>query len=76
MNNPESAVANTDGRVKIEYYGLSCFLITSSNGTRIVTDSFIADRNMHHVELRKEPVDVVSCQRAAFSRNDEIPAEE
>jgi L-ascorbate metabolism protein UlaG (beta-lactamase superfamily) len=63
MNNSDYAVCNSKGRVRIEYMGMSCFLITSSNGTKIITDPFFPDLQVLHADLRKEPADVitVSC---------------
>lgn len=62
MNNPDYAVANSHNRVKIEYFGMSCFLITASSGVRIINDPFYADaeKNVLHPELRHEPADVVT----------------
>jgi len=60
MNNPEYASGLAAGEVKIEYMGMSCFLITTAAGTRIVTDPFHADSRILHPELRKEPADVVT----------------
>jgi L-ascorbate metabolism protein UlaG (beta-lactamase superfamily) len=63
MNNSDYAVCNSKGRVRIEYMGMSCFLITSSNGTKIITDPFFPDLQVLHADLRKEPADIitVSC---------------
>jgi L-ascorbate metabolism protein UlaG (beta-lactamase superfamily) len=63
MNNPDYAICNSKGRVRMEYMGMSCFLITSSNGTRIINDPFFPDLQVLHPDLRKEPADVitVSC---------------
>lgn len=60
MNHPDYASAVAEGEVKIEYMGMSCFLITTGAGTRIVTDPFHADSQILHPELRKEPADVVT----------------
>jgi L-ascorbate metabolism protein UlaG (beta-lactamase superfamily) len=63
MNSPDYAVCNSEGKVKIEYMGMSCFIITSSKGTKIITDPFFPDLELLHPDLRKEPADVitVSC---------------
>jgi L-ascorbate metabolism protein UlaG (beta-lactamase superfamily) len=60
MNNPDYTMGRFNGRMTIEYYGLSCFLITSGNGTKIITDPFLADKKILHSELKKEPADVVT----------------
>ena len=60
MNNPEYATGISDHEIKIEYFGMSCFLITTGNGTRIITDPFCSDKQVLHPELRKEPADVVT----------------
>lgn len=60
MTNPDYAMGLSKGRVKIDYYGMSCFLITSDNGTRIITDPFFADLEILHSELNKEPADIVT----------------
>lgn len=63
MNNPDYTICNSEGRIKIEHMGMSCFIITSSKGTRIITDPFFPDLEVLHPDLRKEPADVitVSC---------------
>jgi L-ascorbate metabolism protein UlaG (beta-lactamase superfamily) len=60
MNNPDYAIGSFKDRMTIEYYGLSCFLITSSKGIKIITDPFLADKHVLHSELKKEPADVVT----------------
>jgi len=60
MNNPEYDAPLSPGELRIEYRGMSCFLITASNGTRIITDPFIADNQILYPELRKEQADVVT----------------
>lgn len=60
MNNPEHEMANSSNEIKIEYKGMSCFLITTGNGTRIITDPFHADNQVLHPELSKEPADIVT----------------
>jgi L-ascorbate metabolism protein UlaG (beta-lactamase superfamily) len=60
MENPDYAIARIKDRITIEYYGLSCFVITSSKGTKIITDPFLADKQILHSELKKEPTDVVT----------------
>jgi len=67
MNNPDYAIGNFKKRMRIEYYGLSCFMITSSNGTKIVMDPFIADKNVFHTELNKEPADVVTVRCGSYA---------
>lgn len=60
MNSPDYDSAVAKGEVKIEYMGMSCFLISTSGGTRIITDPFHSDSQILHPELRKEPADVVT----------------
>lgn len=60
IGNPDYALSNFKKRLKIEYVGLSCFVITSSNGTKIITDPYIAGKDILHSGLRKEPADVVT----------------
>jgi len=60
MINPDYAMPISKGRLKIDYFGMSCFLITASNGTRIIMDPFFADLEVLHSELNKEPADVVT----------------
>jgi len=60
MINPDYAMCLSKGRIKIDYFGMSCFLITASNGTRIVMDPFFADLEVLHSELNKEPADIVT----------------
>ncbi|HBC77893.1 MAG TPA: MBL fold metallo-hydrolase [Bacteroidales bacterium] len=67
MNNPDYAMGRFKDRLTIEYYGLSCFLITSSNGTKIITDPFLADKQVLHSELKKEPADVVTVSCGHFA---------
>jgi len=60
MNNPDYASGLSGKEVKIEYMGMSCFLITAGSGTRIITDPFHADNQILYPELRKEPADIVT----------------
>lgn len=71
MTNPNYAIGRFKNRITIEYYGVSCFVIRSSNGTKIITDPFLANGaiyqpmkvkgyKMLHSELKKEPADVVT----------------
>jgi len=60
MMNPDYAICLSRGRLKIDYFGMSCFLITASDGTRIVMDPFFPDLEVLHSELNKEPADVVT----------------
>lgn len=71
MTNPDYAISRVKNRITIEYYGMSCFVIISSNGTRIITDPFLANGAIYqpqkvkeykllHSELKKEPADVVT----------------
>ena len=67
MENPDYAVGRFKDRMTIQYYGLSCFLIVSSKGVRIVMDPFIADKQILHSELKKEPADVVTVSCGSYS---------
>ncbi|GEM_PF-757028 len=78
MANPDYAIGRFKNRITIEYYGVSCFVIISSNGTRIITDPFLANGSMYqpmkvkgykmlHSELRKEPADVVTVSCGHYS---------
>lgn len=60
MENAEYTASISAGELKIDYRGMSCFIITSSNGVRIITDPFCADNNILHPELGKESADVVT----------------
>lgn len=60
MNNPDYAVPQSKDRMKIEYMGMSCFIITSSKGKRIIMDPFFPDLEVLHPGLRKAPADVVT----------------
>ncbi len=60
MINPEYATTADHHEMKIEYFGMSCFLITSGNGTRIITDPFFTDKQVLHPQLGKEPADIVT----------------
>jgi L-ascorbate metabolism protein UlaG (beta-lactamase superfamily) len=71
MANPDYAIGRFKKRITIEYYGMSCFVIISSDGKKIITDPFLANGaiyqpqkvkgyKMLHCELRKEPADVVT----------------
>lgn len=50
----------------IKWFGMSAFLITSEKGTRIITDPFIADKDIHYSEI-KESADVVTISCGHFS---------
>jgi L-ascorbate metabolism protein UlaG (beta-lactamase superfamily) len=67
MNKPDYAMGRFKDRMTIEYYGLSCFLITSSTGIKIITDPFLADKKILHSELKKEPADVVTVSCGHFA---------
>lgn len=55
MDNPDYAAPLSANAIRIKYIGMSCFLITTSKGTKIITDPCNG--------LGKEPADVatVSC---------------
>lgn len=67
MDNPDYAIGRFKNRLVIQYVGLSCFVITSSNGTKIITDPFIADKSILHSELKKEPADVVTVSCGSYA---------
>jgi L-ascorbate metabolism protein UlaG (beta-lactamase superfamily) len=52
MDNHDYAAPISADTVRIKYIGMSCFLITASNGTRIITDPCNG--------LGKEPADIVT----------------
>lgn len=60
VGNSDYMMINSKNMLRIEYVGLSCFVITSSNGTKIITDPFLADKNIFHAELQRETADVVT----------------
>lgn len=71
MTNPNYAIGRFKNRITIEYYGVSCFVIRSSDGTKIITDPFLSNGSIYqpmkvkgykmlHSELKKEPADVVT----------------
>lgn len=55
MDNPDYAAPLSANTVRIKYIGMSCFLVTTSDGTRIILDPIS--------QLGKEPADIitVSC---------------
>jgi L-ascorbate metabolism protein UlaG (beta-lactamase superfamily) len=67
MENPNYVVGTSKNRLKIEYFGLSCFVITSSNGIKIITDPFFAGQRVLHTMLRKEPADVVTVSCGSYA---------
>ncbi len=67
MDNPDYAIGRFKDRLLIQYYGLSCFLVVSSKGVRIVMDPFIADKVILHSELKKEPADVVTVSCGSYA---------
>ena len=67
MDNPDYAIGRFKDRILIQYYGLSCFLIVSSKGVRIVMDPFIADKTILHSELKKEPADMVTVSCGSYA---------
>lgn len=60
MDNSLYAMSLPSDTIRIQYFGMSCFLITTSNATRIITDPFRAGGNILHPELRHEPADIVT----------------
>jgi len=52
--------------MKIEWYGMSGFLITSDNGTKIVTDPYVADMDILYNEIH-ETADVVTISCGHYS---------
>ena len=67
MENPDYAIGRFKDRMTIQYYGLSCFLIVSSKGVRIVMDPFIASKQVLHSEVKKEPADVVTVSCGSYA---------
>lgn len=60
MNNPDYASGLSSEEIRIEYMGMSCFLITTGSGARIITDPFHSDNQILYPDLRKEPADMVT----------------
>jgi L-ascorbate metabolism protein UlaG (beta-lactamase superfamily) len=60
MEKQEYVAPVSAGELKIDYRGMSCFIVTASKGMRIITDPFCADDHILHPELGKEPADVVT----------------
>ena len=60
VGNPDYAMRDSEGMIRIEYVGLSCFVVTAGNGTRIITDPFVCDKTVLHSGLKKEPADIVT----------------
>ena len=46
--------------MKIKYYGMSAFLITAENGTRIITDPYKPDNDALLFDVITEPADIVT----------------
>jgi len=67
MESSDYKIGRYKNRITIQYYGLSCFMVTSSTGKRIVMDPFIADRKILFPELAKEPADVVTISCGSYS---------
>ena len=67
MENPDYAIGRFKDRMTIQYYGLSCFLIVSSKGVRIIMDPFIASKQVLHSEVKKEPADVVTVSCGSYA---------
>lgn len=62
MDNPDFAAPIPDKTVRIKYKGYSCFIITASNGLRIITDPVGA--------LGKEPADIVTVSCGHYNHCD------
>ncbi len=67
MENLDYKIGRFKNRMTIQYYGLSCFLVISSTGKRIVMDPYIGDRKILFPELAKEPADVVTISCGSYS---------
>jgi L-ascorbate metabolism protein UlaG (beta-lactamase superfamily) len=62
MDNPDFAASIPDKTLRIKYKGISCFMITASNGTKIITDPISA--------LGKEPADIVTVSNGHYNHCD------
>ena len=54
--------------MKIKWSGHACFVITSSNGTKIITDPYIVDRGIHYSPI-DEAADIVSISHDHWDHN-------
>jgi L-ascorbate metabolism protein UlaG (beta-lactamase superfamily) len=54
--------------MKIKWLGHACFLITSSNGTKIITDPYRVERGIHYAPI-KEEADVVLVSHDHWDHN-------
>jgi L-ascorbate metabolism protein UlaG (beta-lactamase superfamily) len=62
MDNPDFAAPVPDKTIRIKYKGYSCFIITASNGVKIITDPVSA--------LGKEPADIVTVSCGHYNHCD------
>jgi len=54
--------------MKVEWLGHASFLITSENGTRIITDPYVAGNGLNYAELN-ETADIVTVSHDHFDHN-------
>jgi len=54
--------------MKIKWFGHACFAITSSNGTKIITDPYLVDRGIHYSPI-DEAADIVSISHDHWDHN-------
>jgi L-ascorbate metabolism protein UlaG (beta-lactamase superfamily) len=54
--------------MKVKYLGHSCFLITSDDGTRIITDPYNTSEDLTYGEIR-ESADIVTVSHDHFDHN-------
>ena len=62
MDNPDFTAPVPDKTIRIKYKGYSCFIITASNGVKIITDPVSA--------LGKEPADIVTVSCGHYNHCD------
>jgi len=54
--------------MKIKWLGHACFVITSSGGTKIITDPFLVDRGIHYSPINEE-ADIVLVSHDHWDHN-------
>lgn len=54
--------------MKVKWLGHASFLITAENGTRIITDPYVAGSGLKYGEI-KEPADIVTVSHDHFDHN-------
>lgn len=54
--------------MKIKWSGHACFVITSSSGTKIITDPYLVDRGIHYTPINEE-ADIVLVSHDHWDHN-------